>query len=59
MTSLHTAHQGPSHSRFLPVALCCAAIIVDGYDLIVYGTGWPTAEECWRAAPHVAHVVRS
>ncbi|MEU5849720.1 MFS transporter [Saccharopolyspora shandongensis] len=29
-------------SRFVVVALCCAAIIVDGYDLIVYGTVLPT-----------------
>lgn len=29
-------------SRFIAVALCCATIIVDGYDLIVYGTVVPT-----------------
>lgn len=29
-------------SRFLVVALCSATIIVDGYDLIVYGTVVPT-----------------
>ena len=29
-------------SRFVVVALCCATIIVDGYDLIVYGTVVPT-----------------
>jgi MFS transporter, AAHS family, benzoate transport protein len=29
-------------SRFIAVAICCAAIIVDGYDLIVYGTVVPT-----------------
>ncbi|TCP43861.1 AAHS family benzoate transporter-like MFS transporter [Tamaricihabitans halophyticus] len=29
-------------SRFVVVALCSAAIIVDGYDLIVYGTVVPT-----------------
>lgn len=29
-------------SRFLVVALCCATIIVDGFDLIVYGTVVPT-----------------
>ncbi len=29
-------------SRFVVVALCCAAIIIDGYDLIVYGTVVPT-----------------
>ena len=29
-------------SRFVPVALCCATIIVDGYDLVVYGTVVPT-----------------
>lgn len=42
MTSPHTTHEGGSRSRFLPVALCCATIIVDGYDLIVYGTVVPT-----------------
>lgn len=29
-------------SRFVAVALCCTTIIVDGYDLIVYGTVVPT-----------------
>lgn len=29
-------------SRFLVVALCSATIIIDGYDLIVYGTVVPT-----------------
>ena len=29
-------------SRFIPVALCCATIIVDGYDLVVYGTVVPS-----------------
>ncbi|GAA0943003.1 aromatic acid/H+ symport family MFS transporter [Pseudonocardia zijingensis] len=29
-------------SRFLVVALCCLTIVVDGYDLIVYGTVVPT-----------------
>lgn len=29
-------------SRFVAVAVCCATIIVDGYDLIVYGTVVPT-----------------
>lgn len=29
-------------SRFLVVALCCATIIIDGYDLIVYGTVVPS-----------------
>jgi len=29
-------------SRFIAVALCCATIVVDGYDLIVYGTVVPT-----------------
>jgi MFS transporter, AAHS family, benzoate transport protein len=33
---------GGHRSRFVVVALCCAAIIVDGYDLIVYGTVVPT-----------------
>lgn len=32
----------PRSSRFIAVAICCAAIIVDGYDLIVYGTVVPT-----------------
>ncbi|MGH3392277.1 MAG: MFS transporter, partial [Actinomadura sp.] len=30
------------HARFLVVALCFAAIVFDGYDLIVYGTVVPT-----------------
>ncbi|MFE0377138.1 MFS transporter [Streptomyces inhibens] len=34
--------QGRSHARFLAVALCSATIVVDGYDLIVYGTVLPT-----------------
>ncbi|MHA6626039.1 MFS transporter [Pseudonocardia sichuanensis] len=29
-------------SRFLVVALCCVTIVIDGYDLIVYGTVVPT-----------------
>jgi MFS transporter, AAHS family, benzoate transport protein len=29
-------------SRFLVVALCCITIVIDGYDLIVYGTVVPT-----------------
>lgn len=29
-------------SRYVVVALCCATIIIDGYDLIVYGTIVPT-----------------
>lgn len=32
----------PTSSRFLVVALCCATIIIDGYDLIVYGTVVPS-----------------
>jgi len=31
-----------SSSRNVVVALCCATIIIDGYDLIVYGTIVPT-----------------
>ncbi|MGH3313572.1 MAG: hypothetical protein ACRDP3_23805, partial [Streptomyces sp.] len=31
-----------TRSRSLVVALCCATIIIDGYDLIVYGTVVPT-----------------
>lgn len=31
-----------SRSRALVVALCCATIIIDGYDLIVYGTVVPS-----------------
>ena len=34
--------QRPTSSRFLVVALCCATIIIDGYDLIVYGTVVPS-----------------
>jgi len=32
----------PTRSRSLVVALCCATIIIDGYDLIVYGTVVPS-----------------
>ncbi|MGH3330249.1 MAG: MFS transporter [Nocardioidaceae bacterium] len=38
----HPTHGGLQSSRFIAVALCCATIIVDGYDLIVYGTVVPT-----------------
>lgn len=35
--------EGVRHrSRFIAVAICCATIIVDGYDLMVYGTVVPT-----------------
>ncbi|WP_327589925.1 MFS transporter [Nonomuraea sp. NBC_00507] len=34
-----------SRSRIVVVALCSAAIIIDGYDLIVYGTVVPTLAE--------------
>ncbi|QPP05420.1 aromatic acid/H+ symport family MFS transporter [Streptomyces bathyalis] len=33
---------GRTRSRALVVALCCATIIIDGYDLIVYGTVVPS-----------------
>lgn len=35
-------HARQRSSRFVAVAICCAAIIIDGYDLIVYGTVVPT-----------------
>jgi len=38
-------HTGTTHhrsSRLVAVAICCATIVVDGYDLIVYGTVVPT-----------------
>jgi AAHS family benzoate transporter-like MFS transporter len=38
-TNITTPRQS---SRFVAVALCCATIVVDGYDLIVYGTVVPT-----------------
>jgi len=40
---METARQArPQRSRYLAVALCCLTIIVDGYDLLVYGTVVPT-----------------
>ncbi len=37
-----TDSPGRTSSRFLVVALCCVTIVIDGYDLIVYGTVVPT-----------------
>jgi AAHS family benzoate transporter-like MFS transporter len=37
-----TGSPSRTSSRFLVVALCCITIVVDGYDLIVYGTVVPT-----------------
>jgi AAHS family benzoate transporter-like MFS transporter len=42
MTAKASPTETKRSSRFVVVALCCAAIIVDGYDLIVYGTVLPT-----------------
>lgn len=37
-----TPAEAKTTSRFLVIALCSATIIIDGYDLIVYGTVVPT-----------------
>ncbi|OZM81119.1 aromatic acid/H+ symport family MFS transporter [Pseudonocardia sp. MH-G8] len=39
---MSTDTPGRTSSRFLVVALCCVTIVIDGYDLIVYGTVVPT-----------------
>lgn len=44
----------PPASRFIVVAICSVAIIIDGYDLIVYGTVVPTLSDGsaeWRLSP--------
>ena len=40
--SQHTGATQQHSSRLVAVAICCATIVVDGYDLIVYGTVVPT-----------------
>lgn len=40
--SQHTVTADRHSSRLVAVAICCATIVVDGYDLIVYGTVVPT-----------------
>ncbi|MGW1681874.1 MFS transporter [Saccharopolyspora sp. NPDC002376] len=42
MRTLNSSPGIRTSNRFVVVALCSAAIIIDGYDLIVYGTVLPT-----------------